>query len=203
MAIGSGITLKESDPANIPTPTADKGTIFIDHTNADEPSWKDDAGVVRTLKGAAGPTGATGQIGAQGQDAQDGETANIIGFPSELARRNENNIFGAQTKLVGQYYSPTYDNGNSGAAKTIDWNNGNQQFLTLNAGCTLTFSNPANDGRYVFLINSAGFTVTWPGTVEWGTIGVPSFSSDYGLFTFWYFSALGKYIASYSLGYTP
>lgn len=33
-----------------------------------------------------------------------------------------------------------YDNGNSGASKTIDWNNGQNQKITLTADCTLTFT---------------------------------------------------------------
>jgi len=33
-----------------------------------------------------------------------------------------------------------YDNENSGAAKTIDWNNGQNQKITLTADCTLSFT---------------------------------------------------------------
>lgn len=66
MAVGSGINLKESDPADIPTPDTGKVTIFIDSTNSDEPSYKDDTGTVHTLVGTPGATGATGPMGPAG-----------------------------------------------------------------------------------------------------------------------------------------
>lgn len=76
--MGSGITLKSVDPVDIPTPDANKSTIFIDSTNADEPSYKDDAGAVHTLVGAAGATGATGPAGPpvliDGEAGEDGLT---------------------------------------------------------------------------------------------------------------------------------
>lgn len=41
-----------------------------------------------------------------------------------------------------------YDNGNSGATKTIDWGNGAFQKITMTAACTLTFTAPPLKGRY-------------------------------------------------------
>ena len=40
-------------------------------------------------------------------------------------------------------FSSEYDNGKSGTSKTIDWNNGNKQRITLTGNCTLTFTAPA------------------------------------------------------------
>jgi len=40
-------------------------------------------------------------------------------------------------------FSGEYDNGNSGASKTINWNNGKQK-LTLNSDTTLSFTAPTN-----------------------------------------------------------
>lgn len=84
MADGSGITLKETDPADIPTPTANKSTIFIDSTNSDEPSYKDDAGVVHTLVGAAGSLGPAGGVGPPGYDGDQGEDAPIVPGPQGI-----------------------------------------------------------------------------------------------------------------------
>lgn len=72
----SGITLKESDPIDIPIPDTGKDTIFIDSTAIPPaPSYKDDVGVVRTLKGSIGTTGSQGPIGPAGfgLDGEDGE----------------------------------------------------------------------------------------------------------------------------------
>jgi hypothetical protein len=60
--------------------------------------------------------------------------------------------------------------GNSGAALTIDWNNGNQQIVTLDASCTLTLTNPVAGMVYrlIFLENATGgWTPTFPASVKW------------------------------------
>ena len=66
---------------------------------------------------------------------------------------------------IGTRRSPIYDNGNSGAAATIDFNNEETQKITLTANCTLTFSNTAvSDYLSLQLIQdgTGGFSVTWP-----------------------------------------
>ena len=76
----------------------------------------------------------------------------------------------AMMKADGQYYSDLHDNGNSGTSKTIDWNNGNVQRLTLTANCTLALSNSRSGGRYLLLLAqdaTGNRVVTWPGTVKW------------------------------------
>ena len=50
----AGITLLETDAADIPTPATDKATIFL--PVGDVPSYKDDAGAVFPL-GTTGPQG--------------------------------------------------------------------------------------------------------------------------------------------------
>lgn len=44
------------------------------------------------------------------------------------------------TEFLG--FQREYDNGNSGAAKTIEWSHGNVQKVTLDANATLTFTPP-------------------------------------------------------------
>jgi hypothetical protein len=59
----SGITLAKTAAAAIPTPGTDKATVFLETTSG-EPSYKDDAGTVTSLKGTdstvPGPTGPAG-----------------------------------------------------------------------------------------------------------------------------------------------
>lgn len=64
MPAGSGITLRTSAEATIPTPGADQVTIFADSDASNEPSYKDESGTVTSLKGADGATGAAGADGA-------------------------------------------------------------------------------------------------------------------------------------------
>ena len=68
------------------------------------------------------------------------------------------------SKQVGQ--AAEFDNGNSGTTKTIDWDEGNYQRLTLTGNCTLTLSNPMITTYVLRVINSGSFTLTWPSSVE-------------------------------------
>ena len=49
-----------------------------------------------------------------------------------------------------------FDNGNSGSAVTIDWNNGRHQKLTLTDDCAITFTDPEFVGRYDVRIIQGG-----------------------------------------------
>jgi len=73
------------------------------------------------------------------------------------------------------YFGSEVDNGNSGAADTIDWTIGNKQKSTLTDDCTFTFTDPSGPCNLVLkLIHevSGGALVTWPDTVKW-VDGVP------------------------------
>ena len=101
---------------------------------------------------------------------------------------------------------PPYDNGNSGAAKTIDWALSNEQLLTMTGNCALTFSNPTPGGRYVLLVSTGagGFALTFPGAVRWGTPGSPTLTLTAGkidLFTFMYHDGAGLYLGGYQQNY--
>ena len=49
-----------------------------------------------------------------------------------------------------------FDNGNSGSAVTIDWNNGRHQKLTLTDDCAITFTDPQFVGGYSLRIVQGG-----------------------------------------------
>lgn len=170
-----------------------------------DPEQSEDILPIPGPQGIQGPTGATGATGPPypafitPNDA-DSENNNLLGIPSEVAKRNEPNAFSGQQKISGLYFSPLVDNGTSGAAKTIDWASGNDQYLELSNNCTLTFSNPQDGSRHVLLVKG-GFTITWPASVVWPGGTAPTISATYDLFTFMYKSSLGKYVGAYSLNY--
>jgi hypothetical protein len=86
----------------------------------------------------------------------------------------------AALKMTGQYWSAEYDAGNSGTSKTINWNDGNTQILTLTGNCTLTLSNPQAGGRYLLILIQDGTgsrTVTWPSTVKWSNATAPTLTT--------------------------
>src|SRR5262245_35622525 len=77
MADPSGITLREVDPADIPTPADGKDTIFMDVTaSPPAPAYKDSSGSVTSLmgpEGPPGPAGPTGSISVNPLGALDGD----------------------------------------------------------------------------------------------------------------------------------
>lgn len=75
-----------------------------------------------------------------------------------------------------------FDAGNSGTAKTLDLANGNVQKLTLTGNCTITLTGPSAGAYrsmllYVFQDGTGNRTITWPGSVHWGTAGAPTLST--------------------------
>lgn len=67
-------------------------------------------------------------------------------------------------------YFAEVDNGNSGAAATIDWTVGNKQKSTLTGNCTFTFTAPPGPTNLILkLVQDAtgSRTVTWPAAVHW------------------------------------
>ena len=74
-------------------------------------------------------------------------------------------------------------NGTSGAAATVDLENGNFHKVTLTANCTFTFSNPPATGTAgsftLFLVQdgTGSRTVTWPGEVDWSAATAPTLTT--------------------------
>ena len=71
-----------------------------------------------------------------------------------------------QGKQIG---TPIFNAGNSGASKTIDWNDGDQQQLTVNANTTLTFTNSiAGRTYFLFILQDAtgNRSIALPATVR-------------------------------------
>lgn len=81
-----------------------------------------------------------------------------------------------------------YDAGNCTGTKTLDFNNGWTQYITLTGNCTFTFSNPASGNRYILHVAGA-YTPTFPATVRWpGGVTPPATAtaSQKDIYTFIY-----------------
>jgi len=103
-------------------------------------------------------------------------------------------------------FSAEYNNGNSGTAATITWDNGSKQFLTLTGNATLTFSAPAGKaGSFVLRLaqdGTGGRAVTWPASVKWRGGVAPNLStaaSAVDIVTFYYSGS--NYYGCASTGY--
>ena len=91
--------------------------------------------------------------------------------------------------------TPYYSCGNSGASITIDWNNGNLQYVTLdNVGVDITFTEPPNPGTcklYIIQDGTGNRTIDWeheispewPGDVE-PTLSTAAAAGDLVTFDF-------------------
>jgi len=75
-----------------------------------------------------------------------------------------------------------YDLGNSGASKTVDWANGQNQRIALTAACELTFSNPVAGMTAKLKVVQGGtgsYTITWP-TIKWAGGAAPTLTTAVG-----------------------
>jgi len=109
--------------------------------------------------------------------------------------------FGARTA----YFTET-DNGNSGAADTIDWTVSNKQKSTLTDNCTFTFTAPGGPCSLILKLAQDGTgsrTVTWPATVKWAAGTAPTLTttaSRVDIITFYYDGT--NYFGQAALNYT-
>ena len=70
-----------------------------------------------------------------------------------------------------------------GASAVVNWDNGNNQTVTLTANTTFAFNNPICGGNYALIIEQGGsgsYCVTWPGTVKWAGATGPTLSTGIG-----------------------
>ena len=92
-----------------------------------------------------------------------------------------------------------YNNGNSGTGTvTVNWNNGQDQVLTLTGSCTIAFTAPLGVGTFrlkTVMGGSGSYTITWPtegqsaGNVAWmsKTVAQPTAAvGSWDLFNFFY-----------------
>lgn len=77
---------------------------------------------------------------------------------------------GNVTVATAQAAITPHDAGNSGVAITIDWDNGNNQLITLTGAAAITLNNPVAGSVYVLklLQDATGSRQpTWPASVKW------------------------------------
>ena len=124
--------------------------------------------------------GATGGITIGKGNTVNHQNAVVIGNSTTSSYANTvhlNNVF-----ALGQGASDWYANGNVTGTATINFNNGNNQGLSLTGSTTLTFSNPLPGANYTLAVTQAGsgsYTITWP-TIKWVGSAPPALSTAVG-----------------------
>ena len=184
------ITLTAAPPATWPT----KGWVVIDNE-----------AILYTGKGATTLTGCTrGQLDTTAAAHSDAATVRL-----GLTKGTINQVLEELVALeatLGKNFITQYAAGNSGAALTIDWANGDTQTVTLTGNCTFTFSNPTAGHYYTLRLAqdaTGSRTVTWPAAVKWPGGTVPTLTttaSRVDVITFYYDGT--NYLGQSSLNYS-
>jgi len=94
---------------------------------------------------------------------------------------NEKDIQNIETA----WFKEEHDNGNSGAAKTIDWNNGQKQKVTLTDDATLTLTDPGGPCNLILKLVQDGTgsrSPSWSvsGSIYWPDGTEPTWSTGAG-----------------------
>jgi hypothetical protein len=83
----------------------------------------------------------------------------------------------------GQVYTAVYNAGNSGTTLAIDFDDGDQQKITLTGNCTLSFTNIRAGASYILYIvqdGTGGRSITFPSSVRQSggvNLGTPSLTT--------------------------
>jgi len=102
---------------------------------------------------------------------------NELGNPDGDVNINEKDLQNIETA----WFKEEHDNGNSGAAKTINWNNGQKQKIKLTDNCTFTFTAPGGACNLVLKLiqNWEGSkNPVWPASVKWPGGTEPTWTPD-------------------------
>lgn len=148
------ITLAATVPSSWPT----TGAVTIDNEI-----------VKYTGKSGATLTGCT--RGTQDTTAaahSDGATVRF-GISKEIINQLIVDLVAIEAQLDKNFVKE-HDAGNSGAALTVDWGNGDTQKVTMTGNCTFTFSNGKAGHWYALRLVQDGTgsrTATWPAAVKW------------------------------------
>jgi len=135
-------------------------------------------------------------LGGSGVDAADVLKFDVSGSGEELSLGSVTTDVAALSDVIGVVsvaknlvglqtgtFAAEFDNGNSGGAAAIDFNEGQKQRITLTANSTFTFTDPLGPGNFILKLIQDGTgsrTVTWPAAVLWPSGTAPTLSTAGG-----------------------
>jgi hypothetical protein len=121
-----------------------------------------------------------------GHCSTSGVTGGVV-IGNNLTAIKQNTTHVNSLVAFGQGASLTNANGDVGGTVTLDWDNGNNQSLTLTSSISsLTLSNPidgANYGLFITQGGAGGYTITWPASVKWPNATPPVITGAIGSVT--------------------
>ena len=141
-------------------------------------------GGITITSGAGGTHGNAANVNIIGGDggSVSGNGGDINITPGGVTSGTDGEtVLNVTTKINGILYFVEFDDGNSGAADTIDFSVANKHKSTLTANCTYTFTAPPGPTNTVLRIVTTGsFTATWPATVKWAGGTAPTITLGAG-----------------------
>mgnify|MGYP000975430859 CR=1 FL=1 len=140
------------------------------------------------------------------QQIQEGNTSQQLPYHTHNGVDSTNIFFRdlISGALAGIYASKEYDNGSVTGTATINWANGNVQYITLTGNTTFTFTNPISGMRCILHVAGA-FTPTFPSSVRWTAGTTPTATAASGkkdVYTFIYSAKEALYTALQSPNYS-
>lgn len=158
-------------------------------------------GAATTVASASSHNDLSGLDGGQAGEYNHLTDAEYAGTGTGVFLRTTDPTIAGLSLTKTASFASEVDNGNSGAADTIDWGEGNKQKSTLTDNVTYTFTDPDGPCSLIFrLIQDAGGTntVTWPAEVLWsgGLAPVITATGDAVDIVAFYFDDDGNYNGS-------
>lgn len=166
-------------------PLSDLSDVTITSIAANEIlQWNGSAWINQTFA-EAGIGSGDGDVTGPGSSTDnaiarfDSTTGKII-QNSSATIDDSGNLSAANIAATGQIGSAINDAGNSGTSKTIDWDDGNVQFVDMTGNVTFTLSNPVSGNAYTLILKqdaTGSRTATWPAAVQWPGGTAPTLST--------------------------
>ena len=126
----------------------------------------------------------------------------VQGYDADTTKNDVANTFTADqtisAELIADSYNESYNAVTSTSnATTVDCETGNVFSHTLTENTTFTFSNPPASGTaYAFSLrvvqdaSASGYTVTWPGAVDWPSATAPTLTATASAVDWFVFSTV-------------
>lgn len=108
----------------------------------------------------------------------------------------------------GLIFFTEFDNGNSGTADEINWNNSQKHLSTLTDNVTYTFVDPPGSCNLLLRVvqdGGGGNTAVWPATVDWPGGTAPTITSAGGsidIVSFYFDAPTGRYSGQFAQNFS-
>ena len=166
MTTGGDIIYGGASGAGTRLANGSAGQVLTSAGGTSAPTWSTPAAIATSSDNRLTRYNGTSDVQGSGITVDDSDNVSGMGTLSSGAITSSGDI----KTTAGQIGSASEDLGTVGATETINWNNGNVQYLIMDVNLTLSFSNPVSGHAYTLILKQDGSgtnSVTWPANVTW------------------------------------